>query len=901
VNRSSDSGFNPTRGEGLMEEQSRILESIAKGQPLNETLDKICLAIEKRLGRNALCSIMLLDKKSKTLRFEAGPSFPETLAQALDNVEIAHNAGSCGAAAYSGKPVIVSDVASDPRWHAYRTLAEQYHIQACWSLPIFASSGECLGTFALTHRHKRSPNDYETALLNTGSHLSAIAIERDRIEAALRINQQRYHNIFESVAVPILEEDVSALITALKQLKQEGVTDFAGYFKSHPEFVREAWRSIEVLDANQAALRLHGARSKQELLGPLHRLFVHTPNSLFEQQLLALAEGKTNFKAETVIRDQEGELHDILLSIRLPPLSGDDRFLVSTIDITKRKQIDHQLRQLSRAVELSPVSVIITDNEGCVEYVNPYFLEITGYRMDEVIGLNPRFLKSDETSQATYEAIWRTLATGGVWTGELASRKKNGDLFWEQCFFSPIKAANGTVTHFLAVKEDITQRKEQERQLLHQAHYDALTGLPNRLLALDRLSQALVMANRYQNRSVALLYIGLDRFKNVNDTLGHEFGDKLLVESARRLQSSIHEEDTVARVGSDEFLLILPDLKRADQSEVIAERVLERFTLPFHIDNTELFVSASIGIAVSPEDGEDASVLLRNASAAMYQAKLQGPNASHYFTREMNAHAMERMKIENHLRHAMERNELFLHYQPLVDADNSTLIGAEALLRWDDPHFGMITPDRFIPIAEETGLIIDIGEWVLNTACRQVKKWRSQGHPNLQISVNVSSRQLHTGQFVRTVFEALKRNDLTADALELELTENVLMDDNPDTGSLLNDLDKIGVSLSIDDFGTGYSSLSYLRRFSFKTLKIDRTFINEIGTNPQDASLTKAIIAMAQALNLKVIAEGVENEKQIQLLRSENCDLLQGFYYHKPCSAGEFTAYISHQQPASLQ
>jgi len=565
----------------------------------------------------------------------------------------------------------------------------------------------------------------------------------------------------------------------------------------------------------------------------------------------------------------------------------------------QRRLLEDRLRQFSQAVELSPVSVIITDNEGCVEYVNPHFLEIAGYRMDEVIGRNPRFLKSDETSQATYETIWRTLAAGGVWTGELASRKKNGDLFWEQCFFSPIKATDGAITHFLAVKEDITHRKEQEQRLLHQAHYDALTGLPNRLLALDRLSQALVMANCYPRRFVALLYVGLDRFKNVNDTLGHEFGDKLLIESARRLKLSVRKEATVARLGDDEFLVILPDLKRPDQSEAIAEKALHCFAQPFHVDNTELFVSAGIGITVSPEDGEDASVLLRNASAAMYQAKLQGPNASHYFTREMNEHAMERMKIENHLRHALERNELFLHYQSLVDADNSNLIGAEALLRWDDAQFGMITPDRFIPIAEETGLIIDIGEWVLNTACRQIKKWRSQGHPNLQISVNVSSRQLHTGQFVSTVSEALKRNDLTADALELELTENILMDDNPDTGSLLNDLAKIGVSLSIDDFGTGYSSLSYLRRFSFKTLKIDRIFINEIGTNPQDASLTRAIIAMAQALNLTVIAEGVENEKQIQLLRSEHCDLLQGFYYHKPCSAGEFTDYLA-QQPASL-
>lgn len=556
------------------------------------------------------------------------------------------------------------------------------------------------------------------------------------------------------------------------------------------------------------------------------------------------------------------------------------------------------MRQFSHAVELSPVSVIITDNEGFVEYVNPYFLTISGYRMDEVIGRNPRFLKSDETSQATYETIWRTLTAGRVWTGELASRKKNGDLFWEQCFFSPIKTADGTITHFLAVKEDITQRKEQEQRLLHLAHYDALTGLPNRLLALDRLSQALVMANCHPRRSVALLNVGLDRFKNVNDTLGHEFVDKLLIESARRLKLSVRQEDTVARLGDDEFLLILPDLKRPEQSEAIAEKVLHCFAQPFHVDNTELFVSAGIGITVSPEDGEDASVLLRNASAAMYQAKLQGPNASHYFTREMNEHAMERMKIENHLRHALERNELFLHYQSLVDADNGKLIGAEALLRWDDPQLGLITPDRFIPIAEETGLIIDIGEWVLNTACRQIKTWRSQRHPNLQISVNVSSRQLHTGQFVTTVSEALKRNDLTADALELELTENILMDDNPETVSLLNELDKIGVSLSIDDFGTGYSSLGYLRRFSFKTLKIDRTFINEIGTNPQDASLTKAIIAMAQALNLKVIAEGVENENQIQLLRSENCDLLQGFYYHKPCSAGEFTDYLA-QQPAT--
>lgn len=440
--------------------------------------------------------------------------------------------------------------------------------------------------------------------------------------------------------------------------------------------------------------------------------------------------------------------------------------------------------------------------------------------------------------------------------------------------------------------DDINERRQTEALLVQQANFDTLTGLPNRLLAADRLSQALAHAHR-KGLSVAVMFLDIDRFKNVNDTLGHSVGDKLLTEIASRLSESVHEDDTVARLGGDEFLIILPELKTLTSAEIVAENILAALSLPFKLEDRELFTSTSIGITGYPEDSNDPDILLRNADSAMYQAKDAGRNTFRFFTPEMNIQLLKRLEMESQLRYALHREELSLYFQPQVDIKNGKLVGAEALLRWKNPELGNVSPNDFIPLAEETGLINDIGEWVLMQACQTAISWQQLIPGGIRVSVNVSPVQFRGTNLIRTVHNALETSGLAASLLELEITETLLVEDNPNTSRILEDIKHMGVRLSLDDFGKGYSSLSYLKRFPFDVLKIDRAFISGVTTNSEDAALCRAITAMASSLNLLIVAEGVETREQWNFLDTHGTNLVQGYYVSRPLSAEGFYDFLS--------
>jgi len=560
-------------------------------------------------------------------------------------------------------------------------------------------------------------------------------------------------------------------------------------------------------------------------------------------------------------------------------------------DEIKRRE-EENLRKLSQAVEQSPGTVIIADLAGNIEYVNRKFTETTGYDPEAMLGKNLRQLMSDRTTDEQYRDLWRALSAGQEWRGELLGRKKSGELFWEDACFSPIKSAAGEVTHYLASKEDISVRKEYEQRLLHQANYDHLTDLPNRLLALDRLEQALAHASR-KDCLVGVLYVDLDQFKIVNDTVGHATGDRLLIAAAQRLRGCVRAEDTVARLGGDEFLVVLPDLAMAEHTETVAHHILEAFTKPFLINQHEFFVSASIGITVYPNDSLDPQVLLRNADVAMYLAKEAGRNTYRFFSPEISAKTRRRAAVETQLRHALERDELSLYFQPLIDIGTEQVVGAEALIRWHNQALGWVTPDEFIPLAEEMGLIVPIGEWVLETACRRMSAWHRSINPSLFVAVNVASQQFRDRRFLQNLQQILRQTGFPPQHLELEITERVLMDDVPATTQVLQTIKDMGLRLSIDDFGTGYSSLSYLKRFPVDTLKIDRAFVTDVTSDPEDASLTRAIIAMGRSLGLQLIGEGVEQGDQLAFLRDEGCGLAQGYYFSRPLPAEQFEAYLA--------
>ena len=564
-------------------------------------------------------------------------------------------------------------------------------------------------------------------------------------------------------------------------------------------------------------------------------------------------------------------------------------------DLDRQERDAQEIRKFSKAIEQSPSSVLICDRQWRIEYANQKFSQLTGYAAAAITGKHPGVLSEDVQAHRENRQLWQSIRLQvqrvGVWQGEINSVRKNGERFWEQLIVTPIKDSKGEATGYLILGEDISIRKRYEQQLLRQANYDILTGLPNRMLALDRLKLALAQARR-ESSLVGVMFLDLDNFKHINDTLGHDAGDNLLIEAARRISSCLRGTSTVARLGGDEFLVILPGLTGPEATSQVAERILKTFAPPYLLNGQEVFVTTSIGISIFPTDSDNSGSLLQHADAAMYQAKRKGKSAYAHFAPAMTEVSHERLQMESLMRRALEQKEFELYYQPIVHTDSGQLCSAEALLRWNNPGMGMVMPDRFIPLAEETGLITPIGEWVLQEACMAAIRWKESTGTDIGISVNVSPRQFRDPGFIDTVMNALAASGLPPQQLELEITERLILDNTIETADILRQLDQSGIRLSVDDFGTGYSALSYLKSYPFDTLKIDKSFVQDVMKEQEDASLVKAIINMAHSLGLRVIAEGVEEEAQTHFLQHEGCDYSQGYFYSRPIPENEFQDWL---------
>jgi len=566
--------------------------------------------------------------------------------------------------------------------------------------------------------------------------------------------------------------------------------------------------------------------------------------------------------------------------------------MVGTVqDITDQKLAELRLHQAAKVFENTSEGVMITGADQSIIAVNQAFTRITGYSEDEVKGREPKMLQSGRHDDDYYRRMWAAIQASGRWQGEIWNRRKDGADYPEWLNISVVRDDAGAIINYIGVFADITSIKEAQDKLEYTAHHDSLTGLPNRLLFRDRLEQALAMSRR-SGGGVALLFVDLDRFKVINDTLGHEAGDLLLQEVARRLVSCMREEDTVARMGGDEFVVIQRAIGQPEDAALLATRMLAEINRPFSLAGHEIVTSLSIGISLYPQDGEDVSTLLKNADAAMYRAKEKGRNGYQYYSNEMTAAGIERLELESDLRQALQRGELRVHYQPQVELATGQIVGAEALLRWQHASRGMIPPSVFIPMAEDNGMIGLLGEWVLDAACTDAVAWQTAGLPPLRVAVNVSGRQIGNDHVVDKVAAALKNSGLAPQLLEVEVTESVVMQDAARAISTLNALKDMGVTLAIDDFGTGYSSLSYLKRFPVNKLKIDKSFVDGMVDDPDDAAIVMAIIAMAQSLRHTVIAEGVETEAQAERLRAYGCDEMQGYLFSRPLPADQFVELL---------
>jgi PAS domain S-box-containing protein len=612
-------------------------------------------------------------------------------------------------------------------------------------------------------------------------------------------------------------------------------------------------------------------------------------------------------------RKRDGTLIDVEITSHRLGFGGTDAVLVLAHDVTDRLKAEAHLRLTAKIFEQSAEGFIITDAEKNIIMVNQAFTTITGYSEAEVIGHNPRILSSGIQSRDFYEAMWRAVDSKGHWQGEIWNRRKDGQAYPEWLIISRLLDDKGRVSHYIGIFSDISQYKAAQENIHRLAHFDPLTGLPNRILLHDRVNQAINQAKRSREH-LAFLFVDLDNFKNINDSLGHRIGDELLIKVAQRMTSIVRAQDTgraqprdrarrpsivraqdtVSRQGGDEFVLVLPNTD-AEGAASTADKLLNELAQPYFLEKYKLVVTSSIGIAVYPVDGESFESLAQCADVAMYRAKNEGRNNYCFFTAEMQADSVRRLYLQNALHRAMEDGQLHLLYQPQIALDSGKVIGVEALLRWRHPEWGMIPPAEFIPIAEDSGQIIQIGEWVLRSAVRQLRVWMDGGLPPVTMAVNLSAVQFRQAGLPSLVAQILFEEGLPAQFLELELTERIAMNNAVGTIAVMDKLHECGVRLSLDDFGTGYSSMSYLKRFKICKLKIDKSFVRDVTRNPEDKAIVLAIINLSRNLGFQTIAEGVETEEQLAFLREHGCDGVQGYFFSHPLSAAKAEAFLKAQ------
>ena len=698
-----------------------------------------------------------------------------------------------------------------------------------------------------------------------------------------------------------IKEDISELRDLMSQL-QESENRFRSAMSAMAEGLAVLSSDGTCFFANRAAERIlgypeNGLQSGNVRQLPMQFLDIREqpiPNPLENSEIMLSLCRERELRNRVVgLRFPDGALR--WLEVSTSPLLGaegqEPRVVLTFSDITERRSADEKSRLAFEAIRHSGEGILVTDAAHRIVSVNPAFESVTGYRASEVVGKTPEIFSSVTQDDSFFDGLQEILESSGNWRGEVWNRRKNGEVYPEWLGVSAVREADGKARYYVYIFSDMTERKAAQERIEFLAHHDPLTELPNRLLLRDRMAQAMAQATRLKSR-VALMFLDLDRFKKINDSLGHPVGDALLKAIVERLKSCVRESDTISRQGGDEFIIVLNDVRDSDAVSRVADKIHQRMGQPFSIGEHSLSSSFSMGVALFPDDGEDFDILMQKADTAMYHAKEAGRNSHRFFTEQMNLQVVEHMNLETQLRRALENNEFVLHYQPQLDLQERTIVGVEALVRWNSPDNGLVPPGKFIPVAEDSGLIVQIGAWVLREACRQARAWQDAGLPPFVMAVNLSAIQFKRLDLVNTVINALVLSDLDSQWLELELTESILLQDAEATLDTVHRLKALGVKLSVDDFGTGYSSLAYLKRFAVDKLKIDQSFVRDLVTDPDDAAIVRAIIQMAHSLKLKTIAEGVETEELCNLLQLFRCDEIQGYWLARPMPAQELEDFV---------
>lgn len=650
---------------------------------------------------------------------------------------------------------------------------------------------------------------------------------------------------------------------------------------------------------NRAAEAIFGYTAV-EIIGKSVHILCPADRLNAEAELLSrIHRGERIDHFETIRQRRDGSL--INISVTISPvydaIGGINGTCQIARDITLRKRNAEQMR-IAEAIFSTHEAIVITDANENIIRVNQAFEDITGFTQADALGNTPRILKSGHHDALFYEQMWQQLLSTDSWTGEIWDRRKTGEIYPKWLSISVVRDTTGNITHFVSSFTDISDRKASDARVQHLAYHDPLTGLANRFSLHENLTQALVLARRNKTQ-LALLLLDLDNFKIINDTLGHPTGDQLLVQVAQRLIASVRQSDFVARLGGDEFIIMLPDIESSTDVMHVAGKILKSISAPYLIDGQELRTSTSIGICLYPDDALDDQDLIKKADLAMYHAKSSGRENYQFFDEGMQQTALDRISIERDLRVALEGRQFMLHYQPQLDLHTGRLMGVEALVRWQHPLRGLVSPLEFIPVAEETGLIIPLGDWILQESCRQLAQWRADGILHIRMSVNLAATQFSDRNLPARIQEIMTLNGLPSGSIDLEVTESMTMKSPADAVDMMKVLTGHGQSLSIDDFGTGYSSLAYLKTFPISTLKIDRSFVKDIETDPDDASICDITVLLAHKLGMKVVAEGVETEAQLKYLLSIGCEKIQGYLISKPLPAEQAEHFIRNHIPVT--
>ncbi|WP_127478565.1 EAL domain-containing protein [Sulfurivermis fontis] len=845
--------------------------AIVRSQSLDELLPRICTIAVENSGLSAAW-IGFADEQMQ-IRPVASANMPEDY---LANLHISldpalpQGQGPTATAMRKGEHYLCNDFLHDPHTAAWHERARAAGFLASAAFPL-RREGQVIGSLNLyggeanlfsadlVHLLDEMALDISFALDNflreERRHQAEQALERSNHELNKRVKEMRC----------LL--DTSEIIAQHDLSLEEMLQQIAARIPPALQYAEQAWARITLNDRNYG---VGGHGNGPAITAPI----MHNGHSIG-----AIEAGYLQVPVAVADHPFLAEEHSLLglLAAQIGRLFG-------------QRQADEQLQLAALVFDNSRELIVITDAEERIISVNRAFTKVTGYEADEVIGKHIRTIKSGRQDQPFYAAMWQAINETGYWQGELWNRRKSGELYPALASISAVHDTQGKVSKYISVSTDITAYKQAEERIRYLAYYDPLTELPNRTLLRDRGEQILSKSER-AHTAAAFLFLDLDHFKTINDSLGHLRGDTLLQEATQRIRAALRHTDTVGRLGGDEFLIVLGHTDATNAAHV-ARNLLMRLGQPFVIDGHTLNITASIGIAIYPNDGADFDDLMKSSDIAMYKAKELGRNRYHFFTPELNEAAMERLTLESALRTALEQNQLSLNYQPQIDLASGKVIGVEALLRWRHPQMGFISPAKFIPIAEESGLISQLGTWVLQESCRQNKAWQEAGLPPMVMAVNVSTRQFSLGDILAAVQHALHASDLQPEYLEVEITESLLAQDLENTLRVLEQLDRLGVQIAVDDFGTGYSSLAYLKRFPLHKLKLDQSFVRELENDADDRAIASGVVNLGHSLGLVVIAEGVETAAQLAILRRLGCDEIQGYLYSRPLPPEELASWL---------